>query len=258
MKNIMLFEENKVEVFELNGKVLFNPYDVGRCLDIKDVKSTIRNFSDKQLVKITNSKVGTMHFRKLHNTGENFLTESGVYKLIFKSRKKEAEKFQDWVTDEVLPSIRKNGFYATEQVAKEFLKDPKALEYTLKELIKQHQINDLLSDGVISKDKRNVLNKVVRTLASSNHIKIGVLWNELYDEMLKEYKIDLKSRGKSPYIQHIKEIEVESAIHSLFEISKNYTYNLEEILEYIKGKDENLQENKNFDIFNIINNLVEK
>ncbi|TQW44726.1 phage antirepressor, partial [Clostridioides difficile] len=50
-------------------------------------------------------------FRKLHNTGENFLTESGVYKLIFKSRKEEAERFQDWVTDEVLPSIRKTGTY---------------------------------------------------------------------------------------------------------------------------------------------------
>lgn len=50
-----------------------------------------------------------MQFRKLHNTGENFLTESGVYKLIFKSRKEEAERFQDWVTDEVLPLIRKTG-----------------------------------------------------------------------------------------------------------------------------------------------------
>ncbi len=58
---------------------------------------------------MTNSKMHNMQFRKLHNTGENFLTESGVYKLIFKSRKEEAERFQDWVTDEVLPSIRKTG-----------------------------------------------------------------------------------------------------------------------------------------------------
>ncbi|HBF2991372.1 TPA: phage antirepressor KilAC domain-containing protein, partial [Clostridioides difficile] len=51
------------------------------------------------------------HIRKLNNAGENFLTESGVYKLIFKSKKEEAEKFQDWVTDEVLPNIRKTGGY---------------------------------------------------------------------------------------------------------------------------------------------------
>ncbi|WP_334300604.1 BRO-N domain-containing protein [Alkaliphilus flagellatus] len=37
----------------------------------------------------------------------NFLTESGVYKLVFKSRKLKAEKFADWVTDEVLSVIRK-------------------------------------------------------------------------------------------------------------------------------------------------------
>ena len=37
---------------------------------------------DKQLVKLTNSKVHNMHFRKLNNAGEKFLTESGVYKLI--------------------------------------------------------------------------------------------------------------------------------------------------------------------------------
>ncbi|MEG2247037.1 MAG: BRO family protein [Romboutsia sp.] len=48
----------------------------------------------------------SIHIRKLNNAGENFLTESGVYKFIFKSRKEEAEKFQDWVTEEVLPAIR--------------------------------------------------------------------------------------------------------------------------------------------------------
>ena len=55
---------------------------------------------------MTNSNI-----RKLNNAGENFLTESGVYKLVFKSRKPNAEKFTDWVTDEVLPTLRKTGSY---------------------------------------------------------------------------------------------------------------------------------------------------
>ena len=42
----------------------------------------------------------------------NNLTESGVYKLIFKSRKPSAEKFSDWVTDEVLPTLREKGSYS--------------------------------------------------------------------------------------------------------------------------------------------------
>ena len=62
---------------------------------------------------MNNSNVKDIDVRKLANRGENFLTESGVYKLIFKSDKKEAEKFQDWVTDEVLPEIRKTGGYIT-------------------------------------------------------------------------------------------------------------------------------------------------
>ena len=67
--------------------------------------------NNKQVVKLKNLDVKDVPIRKLNNAGENFLTESGVYKLIFKSDKKEAEKFQDWVTDEVLPEIRKTGGY---------------------------------------------------------------------------------------------------------------------------------------------------
>lgn len=115
MNNLMVFEGKEVEVFEFEGKVLFNPKHVAKCLEVSDVNSSIRKFNDNQLVKLTNSKMHNMQFRKLHNTGENFLTESGVYKLIFKSRKEEAEKFQDWVTDEVLPSIRKTGSFNINQ-----------------------------------------------------------------------------------------------------------------------------------------------
>lgn len=49
--------------------------------------------NEKQVIKVTNFKVKDIDFRKLHNTGENFLTESGVYKLILRSHKPEAEDF---------------------------------------------------------------------------------------------------------------------------------------------------------------------
>lgn len=115
MNNLMVFENHNVEVFEWNGQVLFNPKHVGDCLGIKNVNDNISKMNEKQVIKLTNSKIGNPDFRKLHNTGENFLTESGVYKLIFKSKKKEAENFQDWVTDEVLPQIRKTGSYKNNQ-----------------------------------------------------------------------------------------------------------------------------------------------
>ncbi len=115
MNNLMVFENQKVEVFEFEGKVLFNPYDVGRCLELTDsaVRMAIKGMNSKQVMLMKNPDVNTIDIRKLNPRGENFLTESGVYKLIFKSRKKEAERFCDWVTDEVLPTIRQTGKYET-------------------------------------------------------------------------------------------------------------------------------------------------
>ena len=107
------FEGKEVEIFELNGQILFNPYHVGECLEL--AASSVRNYlsemSSKQAILLKNSDVRNKDIRKLNNAGEKFITESGVYKLIFKSKKKEAEKFQDWVTDEVLPQIRQTGGY---------------------------------------------------------------------------------------------------------------------------------------------------
>ncbi|MCD2493746.1 toxin Bro [Lacrimispora sp. NSJ-141] len=113
MKELMIFEGHEVEVLELKGQVLFNPYHVGMCLDLSEsaVKMAISKMNSKQAIKLTNFKVKDIDFRRLHNTGENFLTESGVYKLVFKSRKPNAEKFTDWIADEVLPAIRKTGSY---------------------------------------------------------------------------------------------------------------------------------------------------
>ena len=91
----MIFEGNNVEVFNWEDKVLFNPRDVGKCLELTDsaIRMAISKMNKNQVIKLTNSDVKDIDFRKLNNRGENFLTESGVYKLAFKSNKKEAERF---------------------------------------------------------------------------------------------------------------------------------------------------------------------
>ena len=65
-------------------------------------KLGLNDFGTKGGVLIKNSDVLNKDIRKLNNAGEKFLTESGVYKLIFKSKKKEAKKFKRWVTSEVI------------------------------------------------------------------------------------------------------------------------------------------------------------
>ena len=112
MNNLQIFKGNKIEIIEYNNQVLFNPYDVANILDIKNIRDSLKNFNTKQLIKLTNSDVGFSDIRKLNNRGEIFLTESGLYKLIFKSNKSKAEEFANWVTDEVLPTIRKQGTYS--------------------------------------------------------------------------------------------------------------------------------------------------
>ena len=123
MNNLMIFENKLVEVFKWNEQALFNPYHVGECLELKKsaVRMAISQMNKKQVIKLTNLDVKEIDIRKLNNAGENFLTESGVYKLIFKSKKKEAERFQDWVTDKVLPTIRKTGGYVDNE--EEFIKN---------------------------------------------------------------------------------------------------------------------------------------
>lgn len=106
------FENSEnLECIELNGEPLFNPYTIGECLEMTPdaVKKFVQRMSDNKKVLLKNSDGTISPHRKFNNAGELFITESGLYNLIFRSRAKEAEKFQDWVTDEVLPSIRKTG-----------------------------------------------------------------------------------------------------------------------------------------------------
>ena len=60
-----------------------------------------------------------------------FITEPDLYRLITHSKLPEAEKFERWVFEEVLPSIRKHGMYATESMVDAMLADPEAMIRTL-------------------------------------------------------------------------------------------------------------------------------
>lgn len=172
MKNLMTFENKPVEVFEWNGQVLFNPYDCGDCLGLE--KSSIRNYlaemNEKQSIVLTNSKVLNTDIRKLANRGEKFLTESGVYKLIFKSKKKEAEKFQDWVTDDVLPSIRKHGAYMTENTLEKALTSPDFLIQLATNLKEEQEKRRLLEE----EKERNAPKVIFADAVSTSHTSILV------------------------------------------------------------------------------------
>ena len=68
-----------------------------------------------------------------------WITETQFYKLAFKASNDVAEKFQDWVASEVLPSIRKHGMFATEKAIDQMLADPDSMIKVLTELKKERE-----------------------------------------------------------------------------------------------------------------------
>jgi prophage antirepressor-like protein len=170
MNDLMIFEEHEVEVFELNGEVLFNPYHVGECLELSGeaVRKAVSRMNEKQVIKVRNSDVTNSNIRKLNNAGENFLTESGVYKLVFKSRKPNAEKFTDWVTDEVLPTLRKTGYY---EVPKK-KEDKKEKLPSVNQMVKN--IKGALHDAGV--DSKYIVAEIVRIYSDNGYpVKVPLI-----------------------------------------------------------------------------------
>ena len=56
-----------------------------------------------------------------------FISEGDLYRLIVRSKLESAQRFEEWVFDEVLPTVRRHGLYATPEVIKNFMEDPKRL-----------------------------------------------------------------------------------------------------------------------------------
>lgn len=114
---IFTFNSNEVKTTLINNEPYFNLKDICDILEIK-------NISD---CKGRLSKKGVVTADTLTNGGiqkSNFINESNLYKVIFQSRKPQAEAFTDWVTSEVLPSIRKHGAYATSETIESIISNP--------------------------------------------------------------------------------------------------------------------------------------
>ena len=218
MNELKVFNGKEVEVVVVNEQVLFNAKNVAEILGIVDVNSTIRNFSEKQVVKVKNSDMQEMQFRKLNNAGENFLTESGVYKLVMRSNKPDAEEFQDWVTDELLPTIRKTGGYVVENRAIDFVSNwlpnldetsKSAIAGMLEENQKLRLENSKQKEVIeIQKPKADYFDCLVETNLLTNFRdsakELGIKQNE-FMKFLEEKKFiyrDKKDKPR-PYAHHV-------------------------------------------------------
>lgn len=127
--NLKIF--NNTEFGELgilveDNKELFPATECARLLGYTNPQKAIRDhcrWCTKRSVGVLTGKRsdGTDAFQEVEM---KFIPEGDLYRLITRSKLPSAERFESWIFDEVLPSIRKYGMFATDQLLDDMLKNP--------------------------------------------------------------------------------------------------------------------------------------
>ena len=119
MNKLQIFNNpdfGEIRTLEENGKVLFCATDVARSLGYSNPYDAIakhcKGVAKREGVSFTTNQHGVTTEQK---SMMSFIPESDLYRLVFSSKLPNAERFTDWVTEEVLPSIRRNGGYIAGQ-----------------------------------------------------------------------------------------------------------------------------------------------
>jgi hypothetical protein len=176
------FEGSAVRSTLIGGEPWFVAKDVCDILGLGNPTETMRNFPENERNTLSNTE-------GIHegpgNPNVNIVNEPGLYRLIFQSRKPEAERFKTWVFTEVLPSIRRTGKYALPGMAWELSSYVLAVREDAP--VYMREVGRLVEAGVLSPadgralvmdrraSKETVQNEVLRFFAERNFIHTGDL-----------------------------------------------------------------------------------
>ena len=175
MQELMQFEDNNVEIIQdENGNPLFEVYSTGMALGhVKYAKDKPYPRKDRIDENLKSAEITAV----VHN-GQLFINESQLYDFMLEARTDKCRRFRKWVTNEVLPSIRKTGTYSVANA----LQTPQ-IPYTYIE--KTFHARPVMTANDIS----NIFG--VNPITLYNFIKNRLLpdrdYNLLQGEMLKEY-----------------------------------------------------------------------
>lgn len=182
MNEIKIFENQefgKVRALEIDGKPYFAANDIANALGYKRTADAV-----------TAHCKGSVKRRYLTDGGEQevkFIPEGDVYRLIVRSKLPSAEKFEKWVFDEVLPSIRHTGGYqmtmpqGKELLALAVLEAQKTIEAQNKD-IERMKPKEIFADAVATSSTAILIGELAKLLRQ-NGIDIGQ--NRLFDWMRK-------------------------------------------------------------------------
>ena len=192
-----------------NGEPWFVAADVARVLDYRTASDAIRYLDDDEadtLKQRIRSENGVEQERQML-----IINESGLYNLVFRSRKPEAKKFRKWVTEEVLPSIRKTGSYSvTKNPVDVVVYSDNPLERckALTAILEKQEEEKLLLEQqkhIAEQERDDVKEAFSRSVVSDNDklystfIKELKMTNPCASSLLKELKIFGKNGHLSDY-----------------------------------------------------------
>ena len=133
-------ELGEVRTTVIDGEVTFVGKDVAEILGYSNTRKALTDHVDDE------DKMDGVTIRDSIGREQTpvFINESGLYSLILSSKMPNAKKFKRWITTEVLPSIRKHGVYAVDEV----LQNPDVLIQALTELKKEREEKAQLKETV--------------------------------------------------------------------------------------------------------------
>lgn len=169
-------EFGEVRIFDKNGEPWFVGRDVCNILGYAKPENAVASHVDED------DKTTTL----IQGTGSNYkskvilINESGLYSLILSSKLPNAKRFKHWVTSEILPSIRKHGMYATD----ELINNPDVFIQVLQELKAERERKAALEAQAEANRPKIIFADAVA--ASHNSILIGDL-----AKLIKQNGVDI-------------------------------------------------------------------
>lgn len=160
MNEIFNFHGQDVRTVTINGEPYLVGKDVAEILGYSRPDNAIRNHVDDE------DKLVHQFSASGQNRNMTVINESGFYALVLSSKLPRAKEFKRWVTSEVLPTIRKHGMFATD----ELLDNPDFAIATLQKLKEEREAKKLL-EATIEEQKPKV---IFANAVSASHTSILV------------------------------------------------------------------------------------
>lgn len=182
-------EFGRLTVLEIDGKPYFPATECAKILGYSNAKDAIIRHCKGVVKHDLPSNSGMQRF--------NFIPEGDLYRLIIRSKLPSAERFEHWVMDEVLPTIRKHGAYLTDAILEEAVNSKEFAFELFKKLQSEKGKNAALLDKVEAlAPKARYYDLILQnkdaiqvSLIAKDYGMSAIAFNKLLHELGIQYKI---------------------------------------------------------------------